>query len=121
MMTGSVKNLHALLPVAFHSPNPFNPTIEFVVDTGFTGFLTLPVDAVSAMGLPLLYRIPADLADGSTVQVEVYAATIVWEGVERQVPVLATGRRPLLGTALLEDLERVVQFAEGGSVTVEGL
>lgn len=33
----------------------------------------------------------------------------------------ATGRRPLLGTALLKEHELVVQFAEGGLVTIEQL
>ena len=56
-----------------------------------------------------------------TIELNVYAATIVWNGVERQVPVLALGRRPLLGTALLENCELLIQFVEGGLVTVDGL
>ena len=121
MMTGNVVNLHVLLSVVFRLPNQPNLTIEFVVDTGFTGFLTLPPAAVTAMELPFLHCIPADLADASTIELNVHAATIVWNGVERQVPVLALGRRPLLGTALLENCELVIHFVEGGLVTVDGL
>lgn len=51
----------------------------------------------------------------------VYGATILWHGEEREVRVLATGKRPLLGTALLEGSELVAQFAETGLVTVEPL
>ena len=51
MMTGTVVHLHALLPVTFRLPDQPDLTIEFVVDTGFTGELTLPAPAVAAMGL----------------------------------------------------------------------
>ncbi len=54
-MTGCVENLHALLPVTFRLSNPPDLTIEFVVDTGFTGFLLLPPGAVAAMGLLLIH------------------------------------------------------------------
>ena len=74
-----------------------------------------------ALGLPYVHRIPANLADDSTIDIAVHVATIVWNGEEREVHVLAMGRRPLLGTTLLEGNELVVQFAEGGLVTVETL
>ena len=121
MMTGTVQNRRLLLPLAFRLPNRPDLTIEFVVDTGFTDFLTLPAGAVSAMGLPFLPRAPIVLADGSTAEVAIYEGIILWNGMERLAPVLATGRRPLLGTALLDGQELVAQFQEGGLVTVEDL
>jgi hypothetical protein len=39
--------------------------------------------------------------------------------VEREVVVLAMGRRPLLGTALMEDYHLSVDFCEGGAVIVD--
>ena len=62
--------------------------VEFVVDTGYTDYLTLPFDAVVAMGLRYLHDISADLADNSTILIPVYLATIVWHGMEMEVPVL---------------------------------
>ncbi|WP_293080709.1 hypothetical protein [Okeania sp. SIO3B5] len=44
---------------------------------------------------------------------------ILWNGEERTVRVVGTGRRPLLGTAMLEEAELVIQFTEGGLVTIE--
>ena len=120
-MTGSVLGRHALLPVTFLLQGRPDLTIEFVVDTGFTYFLTLPPAAVAALGLPYLHDTPANLADDSTVAIAVHAATIVWNGVEREVRVLATGSRPLLGTALLDGQELVAQFKDGGLVTVDDL
>ena len=122
MMTGSVQNLHALLPITFPLPdNQPDIALEFVVDTGFTGSLTLPPAAVAAMGLPLVHNRAVNLADDSAVLVSVHEAAIVWNGVEHQVLILATGSRPLLGTALLDGQELVVQFRDGGLVTVDDL
>ena len=121
MMTGSVRSLHILLPVTFRLMDLSDVTIEFVVDTGFTGMLTLPPDAVAAIGFPFLHRIPAQLADGSFVEVAIHSATIVWKGIEAEARILATGERPLLGIALLDGCELMAQFREEGLVTVEDL
>src|SRR5579872_5468665 len=121
MMTGSVRARHVLLPVTFRLVGLPDVTLEFNVDTGFTGLLTLPPDAVTAMSLPLLHRIPAQLADGSFVEVAIHSATILWKGIEAEARVLATGERPLLGTALLDGSELLAQFREEGLATVDDL
>jgi clan AA aspartic protease len=94
-------------------------TIEFVVDTGFAGALTLPPTAIASLGLPFVERISASLADSSTTFVDAYAATIVWDGEEREVAILATGDRPLLGTLLLDGFDLQIQFMDGGLLTLE--
>lgn len=120
-MIGRVENLHALLPVTFRIPGPPDLTIEFVVDTGFTDELTLPLDAVAALGLPFDYSLQVNLANDTDAVVPVHSATIVWQNSERPSRVFATGRCPLLGTALLEGFELMAQFAKSGLVTVEPL
>lgn len=120
-MTGRVTNLHPFLPVIFRLPEQPDFTLEFVVDTGFTGFLTLPSQAVAAMKLPFLHRISADLADSSAIELDVFDATVIWNGAEKHVPLLAMGHRPLLGTAFLKSTELVIHFVEGGTVVVRSL
>ena len=120
-MTGAVRGRRPLLPVAFRFPGRPESNVEFVVDTGFTHFLALPPSEVTALGLPYLYHGPAILTDGTSRDVAVHVATIIWDGVERSVPVLALGRRTLLGTALLDGHEFFVRFAEGSTVTIEEL
>ena len=120
-MIGSVLNLHALLSIQFRPANSSYYDLEFVVDTGFTGFLTLPQNDVAALELPLVYFTRSHLADHSTIRLPVHEGTILWNGTERTVNVLATGERPLLGTALLKGNELVVQFEESGLVTIEPL
>lgn len=121
MMRGTTIHRTAILPVTFRLPDQPDFAVEFVVDTGFTEFLTLPPAAVTAMRLPLDHHETAGLADGSTIKIDIHSATILWNGIETQVSVVATGRRPLLGTALLDDQELRVQFRENGLVTVEKL
>jgi predicted aspartyl protease len=64
-------------------------------------------------------RISANLADDSSIMTRLHLATIIWPGVEREVIVLAMGRRPLMGTALIEDYHLSVDFCEGGSVIID--
>lgn len=121
MISGIVTDGHAIVSLRFRIPNRSDLSIEFVVDTGFTDQLCLPPEAVALLGLPFKYAMPVNLADNSQVILPVHEAIILWNGEEREVRVLATGRRPLLGTALLEEHELVVQFTEGGVVTIDEL
>jgi clan AA aspartic protease len=121
VISGTVTELHAIVSVTFLLPNGSRFPIEFVVDTGFTGDLCIPTEAVALMELPFLYDLPARLADNSQLSLSMHQALILWSGETRVAHVLATGKRPLLGTAMLDGYELVVQFAEGGLVTIEAI
>jgi clan AA aspartic protease len=120
-MIGRVENLQAVVPVTFRLPGQPDLSIEFVVDTGFSGQLTLPPAAVVALGLPFSYDEIITLANDVDDTAPIHIATILWDGDEIEVRVFATGRRPLLGTALLAGSEFVAQFIQGGLVTVDSI
>lgn len=121
MISGIVIDRHAIVALTFLLSNGATFPIELVVDTGFTDYLCLPPEAVALLRLPFLYDIPVNLADNSEVLVAVHEANILWDGEERSVRIFATGRRPLIGTALLNQQELVIQFTEGGLVTIDEL
>jgi clan AA aspartic protease len=121
VINGTVVGLQAQIGVIFCLPGSPSLEIKCVVDTGFEGFLTLPPAAVTTLGLSYVTRINANLADNSNIATDVYLATILWNGTERDVSVLAMGRRPLLGTALLKDYHLGIDFREGGIVGLEVL
>lgn len=119
MIRGRVVGLQIRADVIFRLPNRPDMAIEFVIDTGFEGALTLPPAAIAALGLPLLTDIRAKLADRSRRKVNAHLATVLWDGVERNVAVLAMGDRPLLGTALLDGKRLCADFINGGDVRIE--
>jgi predicted aspartyl protease len=52
MIQGRVQDGRASLPITFRLFNQPDFQIEFVVDTGFNDYLTLPPQAINAMNLP---------------------------------------------------------------------
>ena len=121
MMRGIVTERHAMVPVVFRLPGQPDFTVDFVVDTGFTGALALPPAAIGVLALPYIGEQTANLANDAVVELSLHAATILWNGAAQEVRVLATGRRPLLGTTLLDGNALLVHFEDGGSVTVDAL
>lgn len=119
VITGTVREGRMLLPVIFFVDGQPGITIQFVMDTGFTEYLSLPIEAVRSLRLPLIYDMEAVLADGSSRIVDIYNATIFWNGIERLVPVLALGNRVLLGMKLLQGYELYAQVIEGETVKLE--
>ena len=118
MIHGHVLNNSAFLPVQFLLPHQPDILLDFVVDTGFSGYLALPPAAVTAMDLTFAYYTSLTLADETEIQVPVHSGVILWEGVEREVRVLAVGKRAALGASLLDRNELSALFREGGPVTV---
>jgi clan AA aspartic protease len=121
MITGHISALHVIVSVRFRRAGQPDIVIEFVVDTGFTGFLCLSQRAVTALGLPFRHYQEVTLADDSATLLPVHDAIISWDGQDREVKVLAAGKRPLLGTALLDGCEMLSQFREDGLVTITAL
>ena len=121
MIQGTVVGLQILVSVTFRLPNRPDIQIDFVVDTGFEGALTLPSNAVTELGLLPLGQINANLADDSSAKVDVFRATILWHGQETPVALLAMGRRPLLGTALLDGFNLNADFEDNGTVILKRL
>jgi clan AA aspartic protease len=118
---GTVVGLQARMEIFLRPSGASLFEVECVIDTGFEGFLTLPQTVVTDLNLPFLAPIRANLADNSRISTNVHLATIVWNRTDREVPVLAMGRRPLIGTALLQDYHLGIDFYEGGTVLVDDI
>ena len=99
------------------SDEAFHPT-DAIVDTGFTGWLTLPGTVIEQMQLDLYGRRPAVLANGETEVLDLYFAYVQWHGHVRPVMVHQAGGRPLMGMALLSGSRLLVDASEGGEVTI---
>ena len=96
-------------------------TLGAVVDTAFTGYLTLPLDSIKELGLVLRGTQPAVLANGTVGQFSVYAGMVTWNGQERLTVIFESDSDPLIGMAMLWGSRLTVDAQEGGDVVIEGL
>ena len=109
------------MPVQVWGRNDQIENIESVLDTGFTGFLTLTPELVSALQLPFWETSEFTLADGSSIAFNVHVATVLWDGQNRDVFVLVAEGGPLVGMSLLEGFRLAADVVEDGAVTIEAL
>jgi clan AA aspartic protease len=121
MMQGYVnENYEAIISVAVKNGSSLK-SIDTVIDTGFTGFLTLPTAIIMELELQWSYRDRATLGDGSETVFDVYNAEILWNGQLREIEVDAAETEPLLGMGLLKRYRLQVDTIEGGLVTIQTL
>lgn len=85
-------------------------TVEGILDTGFDGFLCLPIPLAVSLGLELIDVTRTELADGTVVEDElVFAGRAEWDGTVMDIDILLTRSGDvLIGTAFLK--EQVVQL-----------
>ena len=76
-------------------------TEEVTVDTGFTGWLTLPEYRIKELGLTSYGRRRAVLANDEEITSEVYSALVSWHGQLHSALVYQVDATPLMGMALL--------------------
>jgi len=79
-------------------------TVEGILDTGFDGFLCLPISLAVSLGLELIDVTRTELADGTVVEDElVFAGRAEWDGAVMDIDILLTRSRDvLIGTAFLK-------------------
>ncbi len=91
--------------------------VEAVLDSGFTGSLTLPPALIASLSLPWRSRSSAILANGNVEQFDIHVATIVGDGRPRPILIQAIDNVPLLGMALVRDSERCSFWGNGDAST----
>ena len=95
--------------------------IEAILDTGFTGSLTLPSTEIALFQLPWRTRGLVVLGNGAEDACDIYAATVIWDGAPRRILVEAAATTPLVGMALLNGYHLHLEVVAGGSVIIEKL
>lgn len=122
MMQGFVnQHCEAIIRIAVGNADAPKQMVEAVIDTGFTGFLALPLSTVASLRLPWIFRNVGTLGDGSEVIFDMYRASVIWDGQIKVVDVAASETEPLVGMSLLYRFKVQIEAIEGGIVTVEAL
>ncbi len=91
---------------------------EAIIDSGFTGSLTLASADVSELGLLRQSKGEAILADGSVQEFDIYAAEVEWNGTWRPVLISALGAEALVGMRLLAGHELRIETVPNEAVTI---
>lgn len=122
-MIQGVVNLRreATLTVVVGNSNQQLQAIETVIDTGFTGFLSLPSAIIATLNLPWSASDIVTLGDGSETLFDLYTAVVIWDGQYHDIYVAESETEPLLGMAMLYGYRLQIDAVEGGIVKIEAL
>lgn len=120
MIEGVVNaSYEAMVTLLLRGPDGDVRDIEAVIDTGYSGFLTLPPRLVAELGLPFVTSAQATLANGSEETFDVHSVTVLWDSRPVVVDAYASDTTPLVGMRLLDQYDLYVQVRHGGRVRIE--
>jgi predicted aspartyl protease len=91
------------------------------IDTAFAGFVSLPTDLITLLGLQFAAEYSVELADGTIVNKNCYFARVNWQGIVRTVRAYEMGTNPLVGINFLWGHRLTIDVKVGGDVIVEPL
>jgi clan AA aspartic protease len=111
----------ATLSLIVGNSNGQRQVIDTVIDTGFSGFLSLPSAIITSLNLPWSASDIVTLGDGSETLFDLYTATVIWDGQYREIYIAESETEPLLGMSLLYGYRLQVDTIEGGTVKIEEL
>jgi clan AA aspartic protease len=121
MITGVVKSDEGRIRIKGKGFRGREREVEAVIDTGYTGSLTLPSVLIAALGLRFRSVERALLADGSECLFDVYHGRVVWDRQVRRVLIEQADAEPLIGMRLLRGHELKMQVCYRGKVTIKRL
>jgi clan AA aspartic protease len=122
MINGIVdQNYEATIRLIVTNASEQRQLINAVIDTGFTGFLTLPLTVIDSLNLNLYSREEGVLGDGSTCIFDVYSGLVIWDGEYRYIDVNASETDPLVGMSLLYGYRIQLDAIKGSTVTIQAL
>ena len=120
MISGRVtRRGKASIELVVIGPEGDQQPVSVSIDTGFSGHLTLPWNAIGALQLPFLGTRRGLLADGSVVRLRTYRARVDWHGRYRPIVVFQAAGGMLLGMALLRGNRLIMEVIPDGNVTIE--
>lgn len=122
MIRGTVSDeLEPLVSIRVENASGSAQVVRALVDTGFNGWLSLPIEIIDDLDLPWLRTGRAYLADDQEIRFSIFGGFIFWDGELRQVTIDAGGETPLVGMGLLENYELKIAARPGGDVSMTAI
>lgn len=114
--------LEPRLPIVVGGLRGTRYATDAVIDTGFSGELTLPMAIIDGLGLTRVGRTDVRLADGSVVKSYAFrGARVGHDGMRRPILVQSAESDSLLGVAFMAGQQLCIEFVDGGKVSLESL
>jgi clan AA aspartic protease len=95
--------------------------ISAIVDTGFTGSLTLTPTMIDELRLDWIGSEAGLLGNGSIVSFDVYNGTVLWHDEPRRIEVNASSAEALVGMELLRGYNLEIDVVDGGRVFIRDI
>lgn len=111
----------AIITLPLRGPSGQAREIEAVIDTGYSGFLTLPPPLVAELELPFQAHGRLTLADGREETFDIYNVTMIWDGQPKHVDTYVVDAAPLVGMMLLDGHSLYVEIADGERVFIQAM
>ena len=121
MIVGVFNDREARVALVVRGPGDEEQGVAAVIDTGFSGYLTLPSAVVEALDLEQLGQGEALVGDGTIQVFDLYEAILIWDDDEVVVEVATAETEPLMGMSLIYGHDLRIEAIEGGAVTIEKL
>ncbi len=122
MISGSVSgDQQAVVTIEIIDGDGAPRALGVILDTGFTGYLTLPSESIEQLALPFVGQRTFELANGELFRFDAYLAAVAWHGSLRDALVLLSDSTPLLGMTLLWGSRMTLDAITNGEVTIEEL
>jgi clan AA aspartic protease len=120
-MKGKVHANEARLQLKVLGPSKKVARVEAIIDTGFSGWLTLPKPMIDWLGLQFIGPGRVQLGNCSIVDFDVYEVRVQWNRSYQRIFVDESPCTPLVGMSLLSNCELNMQVRQGGKVTIRPL
>jgi clan AA aspartic protease len=111
----------AVVPLDIKHPKGQQTQLEVLIDTGFTGELTLTSEFIENLDLQCVGARTAELANGVFVETDLFAATCTWHGQDRKITVMRIDAQPLIGMEMLQKCRLTIDVKDDGLVRIQPL
>ena len=119
MITGIITaRREAMLRVTLRDASGQTYDYDAIIDTGYSGYFTLPPAVIAALGLQWYRLGNAELADGSESAFDVYEGILEWDGQETPILIDEMDSVSLIGMSLMAGYELNLPVRSGAMFTL---
>jgi len=120
MIEGAVNAVYeAVVTLPLQRPEGRTRGIQYAIDTGYAGNLTLPTAVVADLRLSFSHIGWAFLANDDVASFDLRGVIVLWHGQPRHIKAEATGSIPLVGMRLLDRHNLNIEVESGGRVVTQ--